>query len=62
MAKKQTQLTVEPITHDEATRKNTPTAEYQSVLRQDEQSPIRVAYERRNRGPDPQAITTSCSR
>jgi adenine-specific DNA-methyltransferase len=49
-------LTVETLIHDEATRKNIPTAEYQSVLRQDEQSPIRVAYERRNRDLDPQLM------
>lgn len=57
MARKPTsQLTVETLTHDEATRKNIPTAEYQSVMRQDEQSPIRVAYERRNRDLDPQLV------
>jgi len=51
-----TKLTVETITHDEATRKNIPTAEYQSVMRQDEQNPIRLAYERRNRDLDPQLV------
>ena len=40
---------VETITHDDASRKNIPTTEYQSVMRKDEQDPIRVAYERRNR-------------
>jgi len=48
--------TVETLTHDEASRKNIPTAEYQSVMRTDEQSPIRVAYERRNRDLDPQLV------
>lgn len=48
--------TVETLTHDEASRKNIPTAEYQSVMRVDEQSPIRVAYERRNRDLDPQLV------
>ena len=33
-----------------------PTAEYQSVMRTEEQSPIRVAYERRNRDLDPQLV------
>ena len=47
---------VETLIHDEASRKNIPTAEYQSVMRTDEQSPIRVAYERRNRDLDPQLI------
>ena len=44
------------LTHEEASRKNIPTAEYQSVMRTDEQSPIRVAYERRNRDLDPQLV------
>src|SRR5271157_2449983 len=57
MAKKQTTAkTVEAIKHDDATRKNIPTAEYQSVLQKNEQSPVRVAYERRNRDLDPQLV------
>lgn len=48
--------TVEAIKHDEAKRKNIPTAEYQSVLQKNEQDPIRVAYERRNRDLDPQLV------
>ena len=48
--------TVETLTHDEASRKNIPTAEYQSVMRTDEQAPVRVAYERRNRDLDPQLV------
>jgi adenine-specific DNA-methyltransferase len=59
MAKKETKQatkTVETLTHDEASRKNIPTAEYQSVMRTDEQVPIRVAYERRNRDLDPQLV------
>lgn len=51
-----TEKTVETLIHDEASRKNIPTAEYQSVMRKDEQSPIRVAYERRNRDLDPQLV------
>jgi adenine-specific DNA-methyltransferase len=57
MAKKQTtNKTVEAIQHDEAKRKNIPTAEYQSVLQKNEQNPVRVAYERRNRDLDPQLV------
>jgi adenine-specific DNA-methyltransferase len=58
MAKKTTQMTktIETLTHDEASRKNIPTAEYQSVMRTEEQTPIRVAYERRNRDLDPQLV------
>lgn len=57
MAKKQgSTKTVEALKHDEAKRKNIPTAEYQSVLQKEEQSPVRVAYERRNRDLDPQLV------
>src|SRR5580704_5132792 len=57
MAKKQpTAKTVATLKHDEAKRKNIPTAEYQSVLKKTEQNPIRVAYERRNRDLDPQLV------
>ena len=50
MAKKpQSKRTVETLTHEKAKRKNIPTAEYQSVLQKEEQSPVRIAYERRNR-------------
>jgi len=57
MAKKPTvSKTVEVIKHDEAKRKNIPTAEYQSVLQKNEQNPIRVAYERRNKDLDPQLV------
>src|SRR5204863_5366499 len=44
------------LTHDDAKRKNIPTAELQSVMRQEQQSPLRVAYERRNRDLDPQLV------
>ena len=48
--------TVETITHDDASRKNIPTAEYQSVMEKADQSPIQVAYLRRNRDLDPQLV------
>src|SRR5690242_7827778 len=48
--------TVETLTHDEARRKNIPTAEYQAVLNQEQENPVRVAYERRNRDLDPQLV------
>jgi adenine-specific DNA-methyltransferase len=54
--KKNTPLTVETLKHDDATRKNIPTAEYQSVMAKDEQKPVRVEYERRNRDLDPQLV------
>src|ERR1700686_5325319 len=52
--KSEKKKTVEALTHEEASRKNIPTAEYQSVLQKNEQNPVRVAYERRNRDLDPQ--------
>jgi adenine-specific DNA-methyltransferase len=57
MAKKQpSSKTVETLKHEEAKRKNIPTAEYQSILQKNEQNPVRVAYERRNRDLDPQLV------
>ena len=47
---------VETLVHADAHRKNIPTAEFQSVMRGDEQSPVRVAYDRRNRDLDPQLV------
>jgi len=56
MAKQKAKKTVEVLTHEESTRKNIPTAEYQSVMQKEQQSPVRVAYERRNRDLDPQLV------
>ena len=47
---------VATFTHDESSRKNIPTAEYQTVIEKDDRSPIQVAYERRNRDLDPQLV------
>src|SRR5215207_6489508 len=56
VTKKQTGKSVETIVHDEATRRNIPTAEYRSVLQEEQASPVQVAYERRNRDLDPQLV------
>jgi len=57
MAKKpKTLKQVEALKHDEASRKNIPTAEYQSLIEKEDQSPVQVAYERRNRDLDPQLV------
>jgi adenine-specific DNA-methyltransferase len=59
--------TVETLTHEEASRKNIPTAEFQSVMQKEEQSPVRVSFPRsvsgleqgkknRNRDLDPQLV------
>ncbi len=52
----QTKKTVETLKHEDASRKNIPTAEFQSVMRETDKSPVRVAYERRNRDLDPQLV------
>ncbi|WP_019989996.1 site-specific DNA-methyltransferase [Rudanella lutea] len=44
------------LTHTDDTRRNIPTAEYQSMLQKEAQNPLRVAYERRNRDLDPQLV------
>ncbi|MFC1818248.1 site-specific DNA-methyltransferase [Thermodesulfobacteriota bacterium] len=57
MAKKsKTKLTVETLKHDEASRKNIPTAEHQSIMHEADKSPLQVAYDRRNRDLDPQLV------
>lgn len=45
-------LTVEALKHDDATRKNIPTVEYQSVMQTEEQSPVRGALGRGVAGLD----------
>ena len=47
---------VRTLTHGEASRKNIPTAEYQSVMAKEDQNPIEVAWRRRNRDLDPQLV------
>ena len=47
--------TIATLRHD-AKRKNLPTVEYQSLMREADKSPVQVAYERRNRDLDPQLI------
>src|SRR3546814_8859176 len=68
MAKKpKTPKTVEALKHDEATRNNIPTAEYQSLMQKEDSVPARVSYPRggnglddekaqRNRDLDPQLV------
>ena len=47
---------VEAFKHEADKRKNIPTAEYQAVLKKEQQSPVQVAYEQRNRDLDPQLV------
>lgn len=55
-SKYKTSKSVETIIHDDASRKNIPTAEFQSIMHDDEKNPIRIAYARRNRDLDPQLV------
>lgn len=56
MAKAPTLKAVETLTHDDATRKNIPSAEHQSLMYDADKNPVRVTYERRNRDLDPQLV------
>jgi adenine-specific DNA-methyltransferase len=55
MAKQSTTKNVEAITHEDAKRKNIPTAEYQSVLDEVQKKPKQLRYPR-NRDLDPQLV------
>lgn len=55
MPKPTTSKSVEALRHEDERRKNIPTAEYQSVLRDDERKPIALRYPR-NTDLDPQLV------
>src|ERR1700685_2800731 len=66
-SKSEKKKTVETLTHEEASRKNIPTAEFQSVMHKEEERPVPVAFPRavaglekekvdRNRDLDPQFV------
>jgi adenine-specific DNA-methyltransferase len=56
MAKKtKTTKSVETFNHEDATRKNIPTVEFQSVLKTEEQNPVEIRYPR-NIDLDPQLV------
>jgi adenine-specific DNA-methyltransferase len=54
MARQATQVTT--LRHKQAKRRNIPTAELEPVMREEDKSPLRLAYERRNRDLDPQLV------
>lgn len=57
MARKASPLKiVETITHEADRRTNIPTAEYQSVMRQEELAPVRLSFQKRDPDLDPQLI------
>src|SRR5438132_3848383 len=55
-AKTKTLKQVEALKHEEASRKNIPTAEYQSLIEKEDLSPVQIGYQRRNRDLDPQLV------
>ena len=55
MTKTTASKSVETLTHDEAKRKNIPTAEHQSVIQKEQESPRTVRYPR-NTDLDPQLV------
>jgi len=56
MAKSKANLNIDTLKHTSAKRTNIPTAEFESVMKEQEKSPVRIAYERRNRDLDPQLV------
>ena len=56
MAKRKSPRSAEALVHEDASRKNIPTAEHEPVMAEDDRSPVEVAYERRNRDLDPQLV------
>ena len=49
-------IEVEALSHKDAKRRNIPTAEFESIMREEEKSPVQLAYQRRNRDLDPQLV------
>jgi adenine-specific DNA-methyltransferase len=47
---------IESFIHDDASRRNIPPAEFQTMVRNQEKTPLQKAYERRNPDLDPQLI------
>ena len=54
--KKTRKKTVDAFRHEDASRKNLPSAEHQPLMQDAEQSPVQLAYARRNRDLDPQLV------
>src|SRR5437868_12478327 len=54
-AKTKAKKSVETLVHEEAKRKNIPTAEYQAVVQKEQEPPVETRYER-NRDLDPQLV------
>ncbi len=55
-AKAKRAKSVETLTHEKARRANLPSVEQELLMKDEEQTSIRLAYERRNRDLDPQLV------
>ena len=62
MAKKGTssKKIIETLTHDEARRKNIPTAEFQSVIQKEAQDPLKIKYPRNANGLNEEKESRNC--
>ena len=47
---------IETLMHPEESRRNIPTSELEPLVSEEDKSPLRIAYERRNRDLDPQLV------
>ena len=56
MARRSGPKTIATLRHQDASRRNIPTAEHEPVMAADARTPLEVAYERRNRDLDPQLV------
>ena len=56
MASRKSSKSVEHFSHDEASRKHIPTAELEPLVRDEDKTPLQVAYELRNPDLDPQLV------
>jgi adenine-specific DNA-methyltransferase len=54
--KESNKKTIEALKHVDDKRKNIPTAEFETNMREEERTPLQVAFERRNKDLDPQLV------
>lgn len=47
---------IENFTHDEAKRSNIPTAEFETLVPEEQQAPVKIAYKKRDPDLDPQLV------
>ena len=54
--KRRSRKQIETLIHPDDSRRNIPTSELESLVSEEDKSPLRIAYERRNRDLDPQLV------